>query len=546
MDRHWSCLREQPPPPGPEPSRGGGGPASSSGCPDGPDPGPARDVHAGLARGLSITEISRTLRLDRKTVRSYTGAATPDQLVLRTPGSPGWLLDPHLPCLRQRWDEGCGSTEQLHEKLCGRGYRGSLRTLRRLTARLRQDTAVPWHQHRPPPKVAGWILIPPGKLPDDRRAALAQITGRCEELAATRALVRDFADMLCHRHGQDLEAWASQARDSPASELRGFAKGLRKGWAASHRRTRHALHLRHCRKPSQPHHSVESGLSSLPGIFLRPDGQHDGGSFATFSEPFEPQARVEESVHQLGQRVMGGTDLGAHSLVCPGWRGTGPWPHPAAPPGTRHVCVGHHRDNRLQGVVSNRQPLSVGLRDGKAAAGAPQHPGGEVDAGRGPAQLADLGGVDTGAAPDLQAGARCPLRGGRAGRGRGRGGCRLVPGPPSVARRGTLLRTSLRCRRILRRAPSALSFVAACQVARASPEPMGLPADRQAARRRLLAPSALAFNAAAACRACDHAGSGPSRAVMLRGGAQHALRVEAPRQPLPLLAVPEECRSAES
>ena len=38
--------------------------------------------------------------------------------------------------------------------------------------------------------------------------------------------------MLCHRHGEHLEAWASQAEASPVSELRGFAKGLRKDWAA--------------------------------------------------------------------------------------------------------------------------------------------------------------------------------------------------------------------------------------------------------------------------------------------------------------------------
>jgi hypothetical protein len=55
-----------------------------------------------------------------------------------------------------------------------RRYRSSLRTLRRLTAEFRHDTAVP----TPPPspaakKVAGWILIPPGKLADADRAALA-------------------------------------------------------------------------------------------------------------------------------------------------------------------------------------------------------------------------------------------------------------------------------------------------------------------------------------------------------------------------------------
>jgi len=122
------------------------------------------------------------------------------------------LLGPHQAYLRQRWDEGVRSTNRLYEELCARGYQGSLRTLRRLTAQLRQDTTVP----APPPapaakKMASWILTPPGKLTGDDRAALAQITARCEELTATRDLVREFADMLCHRHGERLEAWAVQA-----------------------------------------------------------------------------------------------------------------------------------------------------------------------------------------------------------------------------------------------------------------------------------------------------------------------------------------------
>jgi transposase len=230
--RHRSCLQE--PPPQPEP-----GPLAEETAPA-PDGGLATrtrarhaEVHAALARGLTITEISRTLQLERKTVRRYATAATPDQLIsgarLTRPG----LLGPHQAYLRQRWDEGIRSTGRLHQELRERGYRGSQRTLRRLTARLRRDTAVP--APPPPPaarKVASWILTPPGKLTDDNRAALAQITARCQELAATRTLVREFADMLCHRHGENLEAWAAQAENSPVSELRGFAKGLRKDWAA--------------------------------------------------------------------------------------------------------------------------------------------------------------------------------------------------------------------------------------------------------------------------------------------------------------------------
>jgi hypothetical protein len=230
--RHRSCLQGPPRQPDPGPS--------TQEAPPRPEAGLAArtgarhaEVCTALARGLTITEISRTLRLERKTVRRYATAATADHLIsgprLTRPG----LLGPHQAYLRQRWDEGIRSTERLHQELRERGYRGSQRTLRRLTAQLRQDTAVP----APPPapaarKVASWILTPPGKLTDDHRAALAQITARCEELAATRSLVREFAEMLCHRHGERLEAWAAQAETSPVSELRRFAGGLRKDWAA--------------------------------------------------------------------------------------------------------------------------------------------------------------------------------------------------------------------------------------------------------------------------------------------------------------------------
>ena len=230
--RHRTCLREPVPEPDP-------GPAAEQ-APPAPETGLAArtrarhaEVHAALARGLTITQISRTLRLERKTVRRYATAATAGELI---PGGrltgPG-LLGPHQAYLRQRWDEGIRSTDRLHAELLERGYRGSLRTLRRLTAQLRRDTAIP----PPPPapaarKVASWILTPPGKLTDTDRAALAQITARCQELSTTRDLVREFADMLCHRHGHHLEGWAARAETSPVSELRGFARGLRKDWAA--------------------------------------------------------------------------------------------------------------------------------------------------------------------------------------------------------------------------------------------------------------------------------------------------------------------------
>ena len=140
--RHRSCLQEPPPDPEPAPPA-----AQAAPVPEARLAARTRarhaDVHAALARVLSATEISRTLRLDGKTVRRYATAATADEVTggarLTRPG----LLGPHQDWLRKLWDEGVRSTERLHAELRDRGYRGSLRTLRRVTARLRQDTAVP-------------------------------------------------------------------------------------------------------------------------------------------------------------------------------------------------------------------------------------------------------------------------------------------------------------------------------------------------------------------------------------------------------------------
>jgi hypothetical protein len=69
--RHRSCLQEPSPDPQPGPAAEQAAPAVETGL-------AARtrarhaEVHAALARGLTITEISRTLRLERKTARRYT------------------------------------------------------------------------------------------------------------------------------------------------------------------------------------------------------------------------------------------------------------------------------------------------------------------------------------------------------------------------------------------------------------------------------------------------------------------------------------------
>jgi transposase len=227
--RHRSCLRDPPA----EPEAAPDVPAA----PAGQRARAARDrhaaIHAALARGLTITQISRDLHLDRKTVRRYATTADPGDLCSGTRATRTSLLDPHLPYLHQRWEVGCTSTGRLNEELRARGYRGSLRTLRRHTAALRQAATAPARPPAPAPKkVASWILTPPGNLTTGHHDALAAITARCPELDATRTLVRQFADMLTHRQGSNLPAWADQAEASTVQEMRSFAAGLRKDWPA--------------------------------------------------------------------------------------------------------------------------------------------------------------------------------------------------------------------------------------------------------------------------------------------------------------------------
>ena len=151
--RHKSCLQEPPedPGPGPQPPPASTGPAAETGTAS-RTRARHEQVHAALARGLTITSVSRTLGLDRKTVRRYATAATPDQLTGGTRLARPGLLDPHQAYLRQRWDDGVRSTTQLHQELRARGYTGSLRTLAGSPPSYAATPTSPRHRRRPRPR----------------------------------------------------------------------------------------------------------------------------------------------------------------------------------------------------------------------------------------------------------------------------------------------------------------------------------------------------------------------------------------------------------
>jgi transposase len=243
VSRHRHCLRPNPQPqPDTDTDTGQGNADAASSAAggerlDGPRAQRTRarhaEIHALVVQGLSVTQIGRRLNLDRKTVRRYAHASSPEDLIATNPTGRTSTLNPHKNYLQQRWEQGCTRTETLYSEIRQRGFAGSLRTLRRYTAHLRAALTAP--EPPPPPKnheIVGWLVRNPDNLTDDDRAGLADACHRCEELATTRDLVADFAKMICQLGGAKLEEWVNRAENGSISELRSFASGLRKDWNA--------------------------------------------------------------------------------------------------------------------------------------------------------------------------------------------------------------------------------------------------------------------------------------------------------------------------
>lgn len=74
-------------------------------------------VHALYDKGIQIEVIAKTLGLDRKTVRRYAHAATPDDASLGTGSRRYGQIHSYSPYLYRRWNEGCTDAARLHAEI---------------------------------------------------------------------------------------------------------------------------------------------------------------------------------------------------------------------------------------------------------------------------------------------------------------------------------------------------------------------------------------------------------------------------------------------
>ncbi|MCY0924460.1 transposase [Streptomyces sp. H27-G5] len=191
-------------------------------------------VHALYDKGVQIDVIAKTLGLDRKTVRRYANAATPDDASCGTGSRRYGQVHAYSPYLYRRWNEGCTDAARLHAEIVELGYRGSKRTVRRHLQEIRgSGKPAPDKPRELTVRKATWLITAhPDKIDESNALKLKQLLARCPELDTVASRVRSFASMMTERRGSDLDDWLTSAEQTGLKPLCSLARGLRQDFDA--------------------------------------------------------------------------------------------------------------------------------------------------------------------------------------------------------------------------------------------------------------------------------------------------------------------------
>jgi transposase len=195
-------------------------------------------------QGWTAKAIAQHLGLHPKTVRRYLHTSLPLPPLRRTRHR---LLDPYLPYLLRRWNEGCHNGAQLLRELQAQGFGGHYTILCAFVRQLRQasglrprtrsagDTllTIDSTQRPPTPRSLTWLVVrEPHELTEAERQAVAKLRTLHPHIETTVRLAQEFAAMVRHRQQDQLDPWLRQAVHSGISSWRNFAHSLQHDLAA--------------------------------------------------------------------------------------------------------------------------------------------------------------------------------------------------------------------------------------------------------------------------------------------------------------------------
>jgi transposase len=202
-----------------------------------------QQVKALQGQGVSLRKICRMLKMSRNAVERYARAEQfPERATPRRAPIP---IDPYMPLLKQRVEEGRDNVQQLWREIQALGFTGSRDMVRLQVRRLRRAcgrrcATGPQPIPRPPRVIRtsarriAWLAL--GHVPKPSRedeALLKEIYHQWPQLQETAELAREFARILKEHDADALEPWTQLAEEpSILDDVRRFAKNLREDWDA--------------------------------------------------------------------------------------------------------------------------------------------------------------------------------------------------------------------------------------------------------------------------------------------------------------------------
>ncbi|WP_285544166.1 ISL3 family transposase [Streptomyces lavendulae] len=178
-------------------------------------------------KGWTISAIARRLDMDRKTVRHFRDT---DLAVLiesarhRRTG----LLTPFHSYLQARFLNGCTDASRLFREVRERGFGGTVQTVRRYVATLRDGTAIPAPTPIPSPRaITSWIMRRRESLSEDDEVQLGEVCLACPDIARAREIAERFTALVRDRTGHLLPDWISDVERDAPQPIRGFARFMK-------------------------------------------------------------------------------------------------------------------------------------------------------------------------------------------------------------------------------------------------------------------------------------------------------------------------------
>ena len=200
-----------------------------------------RDIRRLYLAGADLRHICKRLGISARTVYRYKDLTEPPPR--RAYKRKKSVLDPYVPYLLRRWNEGCHNGKKLYREIRERGYRNSEEICARFTAQLRRAEArgkppssVPRARGRaalaglsPTSKnVAALFMRREEKLNREQKEYLKRLCEADEALADAWRLTQEFNGTVRNLEGEKLDGWLEEAEACKALAMRRFAAGLKK------------------------------------------------------------------------------------------------------------------------------------------------------------------------------------------------------------------------------------------------------------------------------------------------------------------------------